>query len=145
VTVLKQALDASRAAARPARRRNQREHAFQGTLYKYLEFALPDEAIVTSIDHANAASAVTGAMRRERGVLDGIPDTLITWQPDKSRRLQVVVWFETKSPTGRLKGNQEIWRDALLRRGHFWAMPRTLEDAVCVLDEAQIPLKARPS
>jgi hypothetical protein len=143
VTVLKQALDASRAAARP-RRRNQREHAFQGTLYKYLEFALPDEAIVTSIDHANAASAVTGALRRDRGVLEAIPDTLITWQPDKSRKLQVVVWFETKSPTGRLRGSQEIWRDVLIRSGHFWGMPRTLEDAVCILDQAQIPLRARP-
>jgi hypothetical protein len=142
VTLLKQALDRSRP---PARRPKQLEHAFQGILYKYLEFALPDEAILTSIDHANAASAATGAMRRGRGVLDGIPDTLITWQPDPAKKLQVVVWFETKAPLGRLKTNQEIWREALRRSGHFWGMPRTLEDAVLTLDEAQIPLRARPS
>jgi hypothetical protein len=73
VTTLRRALAAIKQARPPKPKRRQEEHSFQATLFEFLDLALPAEAIATSIDHANAASAVTGALRARRGVLPGIP------------------------------------------------------------------------
>lgn len=130
---------AQRSKAKPKRKND--EHAFQAALVQLLDIILPAEAITTSIDHAGATSAVTGAMRRARGVLAGIPDTLIAWQPDPLRNLQVVVWLETKATRGRLSGEQQVWRDTLIRAGHYWGAPRTIEEALATIREAGIPIR----
>lgn len=39
------------------------------------------------------------------------------------------VWIETKAPTGKLRPEQERWRDDLIKRGHEWHAPRTPAEA----------------
>ena len=45
-------------SAKPKPKRKNEEHGYQTALIDLLEIVLPPDAVVTSIDHANAASAV---------------------------------------------------------------------------------------
>ncbi len=142
MTFLQQQLAAA-AATKPAKpKRKSEEHGFQNTLVDLLELILPVEAIVTSIDHANAASVVTGALRKARGVKKGIPDVWIIWaKPSSVPPAPIIVTLETKATDGRLEKEQEFWRDALIALGCHWAAPRTLEQAIAAIEAADIPLR----
>src|SRR5262247_1706866 len=61
-----------------------------------------------------APSALSGAIRKQRGVKPGVPDTLI-W----CRRLRPVA-IEMKSPGGKCSRSQRSVREALLRAGCEW-------------------------
>lgn len=45
--------------------------------------------------------------------------------PGPGQRVEI----ETKAPDGRLRPEQIIWRDAMLRMGAAWLAPRSLEEA----------------
>lgn len=101
-------------SAKPKPKRKNEEHGFQTALIDLLEIVLPPGAVVTSIDHANAASAVTGALRKRRGVKKGIPDVWIIWaKPCSGRPTPIVVVLETKARGGRLEQEQRAWAAAL--------------------------------
>ncbi len=123
------------------RRRKKEEHDFQTALVDLLELILPPEAVLTSIDHANAASAVTGALRKRRGVKDGIPDVWIIWARPGSPPTPIVVTLETKSKNGKVSKAQRAWCGALRMLGCHWAAPRTLEEATTAIAAAGIPLR----
>jgi len=42
---------------------------------------------------------------------------------------RVTLWIETKAPNGKLRPEQERWRDDLIKRGHEYYAPRTPEEA----------------
>ena len=140
MTALHRALAAVQAAKRP-RKRQQVEHGFQTTVVDLLEVILPDNAVVTSIDHAAAASKATGALRKRRGVKPGIPDIWIVWSPDPDTQRVVLVLLETKTKTGPLSVEQQVWRDTLIALGVHWASPRSLEEAIAAVSAAGIPLR----
>lgn len=128
---------------KPARKpkRRSEEHDFQTTAIDFLEQVLPDTAICTSIDHAAAHSAVTGALRKRRGVLPGIADILVMWSPNPAVGLVVVLWIECKALRGILSPNQEAFRDAVLAQGQHWCAPRRLEDIEAALSRTSIPVR----
>jgi len=129
-------------AAKPKPKRKNEEHGFQTALIDLLEIVLPPDAVVTSIDHANAASAVTGALRKRRGVKKGIPDVWIIWaKPCRGRPTPIVVVLETKARDGRLEQEQRAWAGALQALGVYWAAPRTIEEATAAIASAGIPLR----
>jgi hypothetical protein len=128
---------------KPARKpkRRHEEGDFQVTAIAHLELILPAEAICTSIDHANAKSWAAGADRKRRGVLPGLPDILVTWSPNPTAHLVVVIWFECKARDGVLRTDQESFRDAALAQGQYWCAPKTLEDIEAALRQTPIPIK----
>jgi hypothetical protein len=129
-------------SAKPKTKRKNEEHGFQTALIDLLEIVLPPDAVVTSIDHANAASAVTGALRKRRGVKKGIPDVWIIWaKPCRGRPTPIVVVLETKARDGRLEQEQRAWAGALQALGVYWAAPRTIEEATAAVASAGIPLR----
>ena len=130
----------SRAKTKPKRRTE--EHSFQTALIDLLEVILPPDAVVTSIDHANAASAVTGALRKRRGVKKGIPDVWIIWaKPCSGRPTPIIVTLETKATKGKVADEQKAWAGALQVLGVYWAAPRTFEEAIDAIASAGIPLR----
>ncbi len=129
-------------AAKTKPKRKTEEHGFQTALIDLLEIVLPPDAVVTSIDHANAASAVAGALRKRRGVKKGIPDVWIIWaKPCSGRPTPIVVVLETKAKDGRLEQEQRAWAAALQVLGVHWAAPRTIEAAITAVASAGIPLR----
>jgi hypothetical protein len=127
---------------KPTRKPKRHEEGdFQTTAVDHLELILPADAICTSIDHANAKSRFAGADRKRRGVLPGVPDILVTWSPDPTARLVVVVWFECKARLGVLSTDQKSFRDAALAQGQYWSAPKTLEDIEAALRQTPIPIK----
>ena len=130
------------AGAKPKPRRKADEHGFQTALIDLLEVVLPPDAVLTSIDHANAASALTGALRKRRGVKKGIPDVWIIWaKPCSGRPTPIIVTLETKATNGKVEKEQRAWAGALQVLGVYWAAPRTIEEAIAAIAAAGIPLR----
>ncbi len=44
------------------------------------------------------------------------------------------IWIETKAPNGKLRPEQERWRDDLIKRGHEWHAPRTPDEAAKICE-----------
>lgn len=49
-------------------------------------------------------------------------------------RLGIVIWIETKCPSGVLSPDQLRWKEWILTRGHEYHAPRTVEEAHAVSD-----------
>ena len=121
-----------------ARHRNTEEHDFQTVVIDYLRLVLPPICMVFSIDHANARSALTGALRKRRGVIAGIPDIYLALG-------SYTLWMECKARDGILKTPQKDFRDKALLNGQDWCAPRTLEDVRAALRRSPIPLRVQVS
>jgi hypothetical protein len=135
MTNLRSAIARNRLLKPPRRAKRQHEEGdFQTTVVDLLEAILPNNAVCTSIDHANARNALAGADRKRRGVLPGIADIYVAWE-------MYTMWFECKARLGRLNDDQESFRDAVMAIGHYWCAPRTLEDVVAALAASHIPTK----
>lgn len=131
------AILAAIAATKPRRKPRRKEEAtFQSSLFEMLQVALPPDAVLTSIDHADS-SVIQAVNRKRRGVEPGIPDIWILW------RGPTLVVLETKARDGRLRIEQAAWRDALRPLGVHWSAPRTPEEAFATVRAAGIPLRAR--
>lgn len=116
-----------------------REHELQQSVAQYLALTLPPEAFCTAIDHgAGKMSAISGALRKARGVVKGIPDIVIIWD-------HKCLWIELKTLTGRLSDDQRIVRDKILAAGFDWSLARSLVEVEMALHSAGIPTRARVS
>lgn len=139
--LLEQLAELARAKRKPPRKHE--EHSFQASLVAQLEALLPPNAVVFSVDHANAYSAATGANRKKRGVKSGIPDVWVLWNPEPEVHWLIAVVFETKAKGGRLSKEQKVWRETLEALGVHWGAPVTPEEAFAVIRRAGIPLRGR--
>ena len=86
---------------------------------------LPDDAWWTATDPV-APNAISGAIRRARGVKKGAPDTLVWWR-------KKFITVELKSKSGRCTPAQCAEREAILRAGGQWWMCRTARSAMWAL------------
>src|SRR6516165_7244352 len=89
----------------------------QKRLARLLDTWLPDCATWTATD-PTAASALSGAIRKQRGVKPGVPDVLV-WYCGKS------ITIELKSRQGKCSPSQRLAREALLRAGAQWFLCRS--------------------
>jgi hypothetical protein len=91
----------------------------------------PDCSFATATDPVSP-SALTGFIRKKRGVVAGFPDWFIV---DRGRS----IFIEMKSRTGRLSVSQRETRAALLRAGvRWWWVVRSARAGMVALAQSQV-------
>jgi hypothetical protein len=111
-----------------ARRQEWQEQVrFASLLDKWMD---PNCAFWTATDPV-APSAMSGLMRKRRGVKPGVPDTLV-WYRRKS------ITIEMKSQAGRCSAAQRSAREALIRAGAEWWVCRTARAAMWALKRSGV-------
>lgn len=111
-------------------RRGTPEADLQRAVVRALRFALPRTAILHHCANEVTDAGPRGAKRQAilvgMGVHAGFADLLILCEGR-------VLFLELKSPKGRLRPNQETFRDAVIAQGFGWALVRSLDDALGAL------------
>jgi hypothetical protein len=82
-----------------------------------------------------ASSALSGAIRKQRGIKPGVPDVLV-WYRRKS------IGLELKSRRGQCSPSQRTVREALLRAGAQWWVCRSARAAMWALAQSGVPFRA---
>ena len=111
-------------------RRGTPEADLQRAVVRALRFALPRTAILHHCANEVTDAEPRGAKRQAilvgMGVHAGFTDLMILCEGR-------VLFLELKSPKGRLRPNQETFRDAVIAQGFGWALVRSLDDALGAL------------
>ena len=111
-------------------RRSTPEADAQRAIVQALRFALPRDAIVHHCANEVTEAGPRGARRQAilvgMGVHAGFADLIVT----SGGR---VLFLEVKSPTGRLRKSQEVFRDMVTAQGFGWALVRSVDDALGAL------------
>jgi hypothetical protein len=81
-----------------------------------------------------ASSALSGAIRKQRGVQPGVPDVLV-WYRGKS------ITIELKSRRGQCSPSQRAAREALLRAGAKWFLCRSATSVMWQLRKSGVPFR----
>lgn len=111
-------------------RRSTPEADIQRAIVQTLRFALPRDAIVHHCANEVTEAGPRGARRQAilvgMGVHAGFADLIVI----SGGR---VLFLEVKSPTGRLRKSQEVFRDTVCVQGFGWALVRSVDDALGAL------------
>lgn len=111
-------------------RRGSPEADLQRAVVQALRFALPRTAIIQHCANEVTEVGPRGAKRQAilvgMGVHAGFADLMILCEGR-------VLFLELKAPNGRLRPDQEAFRDTVLAQGFGWALVRSLDDALCAL------------
>jgi hypothetical protein len=94
-------------------------------------------SFATAIDNV-ASSALSGFVRRKRGVVPGLPDN---WIIHRTKRTRIIVAIELKSPSGKCSRPQREVREALLRAGVQWWVCRTANSAMHALRKSRVTFR----
>ena len=113
------------------------EHDLQMEVTRTLAVVLGGEVAWTAIDHANAKDALTGAIRKARGVKPGLPDFTFGWQGAPRS------WIELKTSDGALSVAQRQRHAEIRAVGERIAVCRSTMDVLRVLTEWGCPMRAR--
>jgi hypothetical protein len=81
-----------------------------------------------------ASSALSGAIRKQRGVKPGVPDVLV-WYRGKS------ITLELKSRHGQCSRPQRAGREALLRAGALWWVCKSANAAMWALAQSGVTFR----
>ena len=102
----------------------------QRAIVTALRIALPRDAIVHHAVNEIPAGDHRARLRQSilvgMGVHAGFADLIVL----SGGR---VLFLEVKSPTGRLRKSQEVFRDTVLAQGFGWALVRSVDDALGAL------------
>jgi hypothetical protein len=111
-------------------RRGTPEADLQRAVVQALRFALPRTVIIHHCANEVTEVGPRGAKRQAilvgMGVYAGFADLMILCDGR-------VLFLELKSQKGRLRPEQEAFRDTVLAQGFGWALVRSLEDALGAL------------
>jgi hypothetical protein len=111
-------------------RRGTPEADLQRAVVQALRFALPRTAIVhhsvNEVTEAGPGGAKRQAILAGMGVHPGFADLVVLCEGR-------VLFLELKAPKGRLRPEQEAFRDAVLAQGFAWALVRSVDDALGAL------------
>lgn len=100
------------------------EHKIQVALLDYLQIAGRRELYWFAIPNQSNRHIHNAAKMKAEGVRSGAPD-LVFMLPEGR-----VAWLEMKTAIGRLSDTQKAFRDRALALGHFWALARSVDDAI---------------
>ena len=125
-------------------RRSTPEADAQRAIVQALLFALPRDAIVQHCANEVTEAGSRGQIRQSilvgMGVHTGFADLLVI----SGGR---VLFLEVKSPSGRLRKSQEVFRDTVCAQGFGWALVRSVDDALGALADngftSRVKLPAR--
>ena len=123
-------------------RRATPEADLQRTVVQSLRFALPRTAIIHHCANEVTEAGPRGAKRQAilvgMGVHAGFADLMVLCEGR-------VLFLELKAPKGRLRSDQEVFRDAVLVQGFGWALVRSLDDALGALADHGFTSRVRPT
>ena len=123
-------------------RRNTPEADLQRAVVRALRFALPRTAIIHHCANEVTEPGPRGAKRQAilvgMGVQAGFADLAVLCEGR-------ILFLELKAPKGRLRPDQEAFRDAVLSQGFGWALVRSLDDALAALADFGFATRVRPA
>jgi len=123
-------------------RRSTPEADAQRAIVQALRFALPRDAIVHHCANEVTEAGSRGARRQSilvgMGVHPGFADLIVI----SGGR---VLFLEVKSPSGRLRKSQEVFRDTVCAQGFGWALIRSVDDALGALADNGFTSRVRPA
>ena len=123
-------------------RRSTPEADAQRAIVQALRFALPRDAIVHHCANEVTEAGSRGQIRQSilvgMGVHAGFADLIVI---SGSR----VLFLEVKSPSGRLRKAQEVFRDTVCAQGFGWALVRSVDDALAALADNGFTSRVRPA
>lgn len=93
------------------------EHEMQIDVARMLNRILLPDVCWSAVDHANAADATTGAIRKARGAKPGLPD-LLFWYQGRAYAIELKIVGGVVSPA------QRQFQDQLARAGGLVAVCR---------------------
>lgn len=123
-------------------RRGTPEADLQRAVVHALRFALPSGSIIHHSANEVTQPGPRGARRQAilvgMGVHPGFADLMVI----SGGR---VLFLELKSPKGRLRIEQEAFRDAVLAQGFGWALVRSLDDALAAAADHGFATRIAPA
>ena len=123
-------------------RRSTPEADAQRAIVQALRFALPRDAIVHHCANEVTEPGSRGQIRQSilvgMGVHAGFADLIVI----SGGR---VLFLEVKSPSGRLRKSQEVFRDTVCAQGFGWALVRSVDDALGALADNGFTSRVRPA
>ena len=123
-------------------RRTTPEADAQRAIVQALRFALPRDAIVHHCANEVTEAGSRGQIRQSilvgMGVHAGFADLIVI----SGGR---VLFLEVKSPSGRLRKSQEVFRDNMCAQGFGWALVRSVDDALGALADNGFTSRVRPA
>jgi hypothetical protein len=100
------------------------EHKLQVALLDYLAIAARPEIYYFAIPNQSNRHIANAARMKAEGVRAGSPDLCILLPAGR------VAWLEMKAPKGTLSDAQKAFRDRAKSLDHYWAMARSVEEAL---------------
>ncbi len=100
------------------------EHRIQRALIDYLMFAGRRELFWFAIPNQSNRHIQNAAKMKAEGVRSGVPDLCFMLEQGR------VAWLEMKTAIGRLSDTQKELRDRALSLGHYWALARSVDEAI---------------
>ena len=94
----------------------------QASIVDFVRWVAP-QVVIFAVPNGGLRSKSEAARLKWQGVLAGVLD-LVLVLPDAR-----VAFWETKTPAGRISAAQHAFIDQLDRRGHSWALVRSIDDA----------------
>ena len=123
-------------------RRGTPEADLQRAVVEVLRFTLPKGAIVHHCANEVTEPGPRGARRQAilvgMGVHAGFADLMVLSQGR-------VLFLELKAPKGRLRPEQEAFREAVQAQGFGWALVRSLDDALGALADQGFTTRIAPA
>ena len=123
-------------------RRTTPEADAQRAIVQALRFGLPRDAIVHHCANEVTEAGSRGQIRQSilvgMGLYAGFADLIVI----SGGR---VLFLEVKSPSGRLRKSQEVFRDTVCAQGFGWALVRSVDDALGALADHGFTSRVRPA
>ena len=123
-------------------RRGTPEADLQRAVVQALRISLPRSAIIHHCANEVTEAGPRGAKRQAilvgMGVHAGFADLMVICNGR-------VLFLELKAPKGRLRPEQETFRDAMQAQGFGWALVRSLDDALGALADHGFTTRIAPA
>lgn len=110
-------------------RRSNPEHKIQVALMDYLAIAGRRDLHWFAIPNGEKRHIMVASRLKAEGVRRGTPDLCFLLPEGR------VGWLEMKTAKGTLSAEQKAFRDRAQMLGHFWAMARSVDEAIPHLTE----------
>jgi hypothetical protein len=117
-------------------RRARPEQAFQIALCRYLDVALPPDAVYFAIPNGFKRTKAEAGIAKAMGQKAGMPDLMVLWK-------SFAIGIECKAASGSLNKAQRECAADLYDAGIPVFIVRTIEEATAALKQSGVPLKAR--
>lgn len=118
------------------KKRGNPEHKIQVALCDYLAFAAKPDIHYFAIPNQSNRHIANAARMKAEGVRAGSPDMCFLLPGGR------VGWLEMKAPNGSLSPEQKLFRGRAQNLDHYWAMARSVDEALVALTQWGVLKKA---